>query len=118
VTRGGGGRTVAERLWLCGAATSSRQGGASPGVKVVLNDAGASCGGQNRGCQRGVEADQRGLLAAGFMKFMRLAYVLAVSRVARSCIHRIHAKFGWILDQSVWSEMWFFVLSEIGNVQL
>jgi hypothetical protein len=43
---------------------------------------------------------------------------VSLSRVASSCIHRIHAKFGWILDQSIPSEMWFFFLSEIGNVQL
>jgi hypothetical protein len=41
---------------------------------------------------------------------------VSLSRVASSCIHR--AKFGWILDQSIPSEMWFFFLSEIGNVQL
>jgi hypothetical protein len=102
---------------MCGAAMSSRQGGASPGNKVVLDDAGASCGGRSRGCRRGVEVYQRGLLAAKKQE-NRLAYVSAVSRVARSCIYRIHAKFGWILDQSIPSEMWFFVLSEIGNVQL
>jgi hypothetical protein len=43
---------------------------------------------------------------------------LIFSTVASSCIHRIHANFGWILDQSIWSEILFFVLSEIGKVLL
>jgi hypothetical protein len=43
---------------------------------------------------------------------------LSFSTLASSCIHRIHVNFGWILDQSICSELCFFVLSEIGKVQL
>jgi hypothetical protein len=55
---------------------------------------------------------------ANSLNSCKVRQCLIFSTVASSCIHQIHANFGWILDQSVWSEILFFVLSEIGKVLL